>query len=125
MPISVETPVSPPKAPFVVGPKTKKPTRPATEIPQFLIEEALQTKPVPWNPKEHLIFEPPTGVTTMKDIGLEGHGISTTAVSDPFPLFTKEALLQVRREIFSSPVLENCRYSSDFIANMVRGMGQE
>jgi hypothetical protein len=61
----------------------------------------------------------------MEEIGLQGQGISPNAVSDPFPLFTKEAMLQMRREVFSDQVLNECRYSSDFIANMVRGMGHE
>jgi hypothetical protein len=114
-----------PKAPKVVGPKVKKATRPTTEIPEYLIEEARQIVPEPWNPEKHVIYEAPTVIHTMKDIGLEGHGISPVAVSDPFPLFSREAMLQMRREIFSDEVLKNCRYSSDFIANMVRGMGAE
>ncbi|KAL7621981.1 hypothetical protein AAE478_007482 [Parahypoxylon ruwenzoriense] len=120
-----EVPAFPPKAPHVVGPKTKKATRPTAEIPEFLISEARKTEPVAWDAKKHLAYQPPAKIHTMKDIGLEGHGISTTAVSDPFPLFSKDAMLQMRREIFSDPVLENCRYSSDFIANIVRGMGHE
>ncbi|KAI1204693.1 uncharacterized protein F4807DRAFT_454516 [Annulohypoxylon truncatum] len=116
-------PMTFPKAPHVIGPKTKKATRPTAEIPQFLIKEARATEQVPWDVSKHLRFQPPANIYTMKDIGLEGHGISTTAVSDPFPLFSKEAMLQMRREIFSESVLENCRYSSTFTANMVRGMG--
>ncbi|KAI0880226.1 uncharacterized protein GGS22DRAFT_197647 [Annulohypoxylon maeteangense] len=114
-----------PKAPHVIGPKTKKATRPSAEIPQFLIDEARATEPSSWDVNKHLSYQPPAKIHTMKDIGLEGHGISTTAVSDPFPLFSKDAMLQMRREIFSDPVLENCRYSSTFSANMVRGMGPE
>ncbi|KAK4238811.1 hypothetical protein C8A03DRAFT_43480 [Achaetomium macrosporum] len=123
--ITTVTPTVPPKAPHVVGSKTKKATRPTAEIPQFLIDEAQQTQPVAWDPEKHLCFQPPAKIHTMSDIGLEGHEISTTAVSDPFPLFSKEAMVQMRREIFSGPVLEHCRYSSSFNANMVRGMGQE
>ncbi|KAL1874761.1 hypothetical protein VTK73DRAFT_180 [Phialemonium thermophilum] len=114
-----------PKAPHVIGPKTKKATRPTVGIPDFLINEAKQTKPEAWNPEKHIAYEPPAKVVTMKEIGLEGHGISPVAVSDPFPLFSQEAVAQMRREIFSEPVLENCRYSSTFSANMVRGMGHE
>lgn len=123
--ITAAPPVLPPKAPVVVGPKTKKATRPTTAIPDFLIEEARQTKPVAWNPEQHLAYQAPAKITTMKEIGLEGHGISKNAVTDPFPLFSKDAMMQMRREIFSEPVLQDCRYSSDFIANMVRGMGHE
>lgn len=115
----------PPKAPEVIGPKQKKAQRPTVDIPQFLIDEARQTEPTTWNPDQHLAYQPPANIVTMKDIGLEGHGISTTAVSDPFPLFSKEAIMQVRREVFSEEVMKHCRYGSDFTANMVRGMGPE
>jgi hypothetical protein len=118
-----EAPVLPPKAPQVVGPKIKKATRPTSEIPQFLIDEALKTDPVSWDSKKHMTFQSPAKIHTMKEIGLEGHGVSPIAVTDPFPLFSEDAMLQMRREIFSNDVLENCRYSSDIIANMVRGMG--
>ncbi|OTB00945.1 hypothetical protein M426DRAFT_14922 [Hypoxylon sp. CI-4A] len=120
-----KSPLATKKAPHVIGPKTKKATRPTTEIPQYLIDEAHQVAPVPWNPEIHLAFQPPKRIVTMKDIGLEGEGISPHAVSDPFPLFSRDAMLQMRREVFSEPVLRDCRYSSDFIANMVRGMGPE
>ncbi|KAF5128544.1 hypothetical protein E5D57_009484 [Metarhizium anisopliae] len=116
---------SPMKAPPVVGPKTKKATRPNTAIPSFLIEEAKATRTDTWEAQRHMAFEPPATITTMKEIGLEGQGISPNAVSAPFSLFTKEAVLQMRREIFSEPVLNECRYSSDFIANMIRGMGRD
>lgn len=59
----------------------------------------------------------------MKEIGLEGHGISPNAVSEPFFIFTEEAIKQIRAEVFSEPVLESCQYSSTFVKNMVRGMG--
>jgi hypothetical protein len=115
----------PEKAPHVVGPKTTRATRPTSTIPPFLIDEARKTPKDTWNAERHLAFEPPANITTMEEIGLQGQGISPNAVSDPFPLFTKEAMLQMRREVFSDQVLNECRYSSDFIANMVRGMGHE
>ncbi|KAG8410364.1 hypothetical protein J3459_017176 [Metarhizium acridum] len=115
----------PMKAPPVIGPKTKRATRSNTAIPSFLIEEAQATPVDTGEAQRHMAFEPPANITTMKDIGLEGQGISPNAVSAPFSLFTKEAVLQMRREIFSEPVLKECRYSSDFIANMIRGMGRD
>lgn len=59
----------------------------------------------------------------MKEIGLEGQGISPHAATEPFPLFTEEAIQQMRAEIFSEQVLAECQYSSTFNKNMVRGMG--
>lgn len=59
----------------------------------------------------------------MKELGFDGHGISPIAVSEPFPLFTEEAIKQIRAEVFSEPVLEACQYTSTFAKNMVRDMG--
>ncbi|KAF5598645.1 2OG oxygenase superfamily [Fusarium pseudocircinatum] len=119
------SPSRPPEAPHVEGPKLKKPMRPAKDLPAFIIDEARATKRVPWDAKQHLTFEPPKSIVTMKDIGLEGHGISPIAVSEPFPLFSKDAMLQMRAEIFSKPVLENNRFSSDLIAEVIRGLTPE
>lgn len=60
----------------------------------------------------------------MKEIGLEGHGISPVAASEPFSLFTPETIKQIHAEVFSEPVLADCQYSSTFARNMVRGMGR-
>lgn len=117
--------VAPPKAPHVIGPKQKKVTRPTAEIPQTIIDEARAVPAEAWNAEKHVAPKTQIVQHSMKDIGLEGHGISPVAVTDPFPLFTKEAILQVRREIFSEAVLRDCRFKSDFNANMVRGMGHD
>ncbi|KAJ5081571.1 hypothetical protein NUU61_009835 [Penicillium alfredii] len=114
----------PPAPPKVVGPTTKKATRPTNKLPQFLIDEALVGGKEVFDPTKHLNFQPPENVYTMKQIGLEGHGISPVAASEPFPLFTTEAIKQIRAEIFSEPVLEHCQYASTFAKNMVRGMGR-
>ena len=111
------------KPPVVVGPTTKKATRPKNQLPQSLVDEAQVAEKQVFNPEKHLIFQPPEKIISMKDIGLEGQGISPNAVSEPFPLFTEEAVKQMRAEIFSKPVLDNCQYTSTFITNMIRGMG--
>ncbi|KAF9886456.1 hypothetical protein FE257_011488 [Aspergillus nanangensis] len=114
--------MSPPK---VVGPSTKTATRPTNKIPQWLIDGARIPKHEKecFNANTHLNFQPPNKIYTMKEIGLAGHGISPNAVSEPFPLFSEEAIRQMRAEIFSEDVMENCQYESTFIKNMVRGMG--
>ncbi|KAF7560064.1 hypothetical protein G7046_g4079 [Stylonectria norvegica] len=114
------TAIAPPK---VVGPKTLVATRPSENLPQFLIDEARKIVPVTFDAKKHLNVMHPSKIYTMKDIGLEGHGISTTAASVPFSLFTPEAIQQMRAEIFSDSVLETCQYTSDFAKNMIRGFG--
>ncbi|KAJ5720092.1 hypothetical protein N7493_006970 [Penicillium malachiteum] len=98
-----------PVPPTVVGPTTKKATRPTNILPQSLIDEARVIKKEDFNPNKHLIFQPPKGITTMKEIGLEG----------------REAIKQIQSEVFSEAVLRDCQYSSSFTKNMVRGMGRE
>ncbi|KAK2761326.1 hypothetical protein FQN54_001848 [Arachnomyces sp. PD_36] len=111
--------------PKVIGPATKRATRPTNKLPQSLIDSARIPDPVTFDHRRHLAFEPPKNIYTMKDIGLEGHGISPHAVSEPFPLFTKEAIRQMRAEVFSDQAMEHCQYSSSFTKNMIRGIGPD
>lgn len=122
--VPVEAPPVPSNSPpKVIGPTTKTATRPTDPLPQWLIDEAKIDDPEPFVAGKHLNFQPPTKITTMKEIGLGGHGISPNAVSDPFPLFTEEAVRQMRAEIFSQEVLDHCQFASTFNRNMIRGMG--
>lgn len=114
-------PTPPPK---VIGPTTTKATRPTNRIPQDIIEDARMVQKETFDPKTHLQFEHPARIYTMKEIGLEGQGISPVAISEPFPLFTPEAVKQMRAEVFSEPVLRDCQYASSFAKNMIRGMGR-
>ncbi|KAE8152791.1 hypothetical protein BDV25DRAFT_170023 [Aspergillus avenaceus] len=110
-------------APAVVGPATRRATRPTSKLPQSLIDSAQISAKEPFNASKHLNYQPPSKIYTMKEIGLEGQGISANAVTAPFQLFTEEAIKQMRAEIFSKPVLEECQYMSDFVKNTIRGMG--
>ncbi|RJE22070.1 hypothetical protein PHISCL_05576 [Aspergillus sclerotialis] len=110
--------------PKVIGPTTTKATRPTNKIPQDIIDGAKVVKKEEFDPERHLQFQPPTYIYTMKEFGFEGQGISPVAASEPFPLFTPEAIKQIRAEIFSEPVLRDCQYSSSFAKNMIRGMGR-
>lgn len=109
--------------PTVIGPATKKATRPSNELPQSLIQGAKIAKKDAFDPEKHLNFQAPASIYTMEQIGLKGHGISPHAATEPFPLFTEEAIAQMRAEIFDEKVLAECQYSSTFNKNMVRGMG--
>lgn len=109
--------------PKVVGPATKRATRPTNKLPQSLIDGARIEKKQSFDPKKHLVFQPPKKIYSMEEIGLGGHGISPNAASEPFPLFNDEAIDQIRAEVFSDSVMENCQYASTFNKNMVRGMG--
>jgi hypothetical protein len=108
---------------MVVGPTTKSATRPTNILPGYLRDEASKTVREEFDASKHLNFQHPKNVVTMKDIGLEGHGISPNAVSEPFPLFTQEAVEQMRAEVFSEEVLKECQFTSTFSKNMIRGMG--
>lgn len=75
-----------------------------------------------FDPKKHLNFTPPAKTLNMSDLKLpEGTGVSPFAVSDPFQLFTQEAVQRMRAEIFSKEVLENCKYSSNLAQCQLRG----
>ena len=106
--------------PIPEAPLQKKVTRPATSLPPALTERFVAKESVPFDPKKHLNYVPPKKFTTMRDIGYEGRGISPIAVSEPFSLFTQEAIKQMRADIFSEEVLENCQVSSSFASHMIR-----
>lgn len=111
--------------PTVIGPTNTTAQRPTKLLPQDLIDAARAVKRVEFNAKKHINFVPPERIYTMKEIDLEGEGISPVASSEPFSLYTREAAQQVRREIFSEAVLEKSQYASSFAKNMIRGYSQE
>ena len=121
--VLVNQPVEAPKAPVPVPSLTLEATKPSDPLPSYLNEESRATIREPFNALTHLNYKPPNGVLTMKEIGLEGRGISPIAASEPFPLFSQEAIQQMRAEIFSDECLEECQFTSTFSKFMVRGMG--
>lgn len=74
-----------------------------------------------FEPSKHLNHVPPKKVYSMAEIGRGNEGVSPNAVSEPFPLFTEDAVKQMRAEILSKPVLENCQYSSNIAQCQLRG----
>jgi len=78
-----------------------------------------------FDPAKHVKFEQPGKVWTMAEIGLADKGVSPIAVSEPFPLFTQEAVQQMRAEILSKPVWDNCQYSSNIAQCQLRGFAPE
>lgn len=77
---------------------------------------------VKFDPKKHLAYAPKPKTIMMRDIGFaEDVGISPVAVSQPFQLFSPEAIQQMRSEIFKKEVMENCSYSSNIAACQLRG----
>ncbi|KPM44121.1 hypothetical protein AK830_g2432 [Neonectria ditissima] len=72
--------------------------------------------------EKHLTFSTAPKVLSLKDIALpEDTGISQVACSDPFPLFSEEAIGVMRKEIFTTEVWENCMHSTEFAACQLRG----
>lgn len=81
---------------------------------------------VAFSADDHLNFTLPPKIFTMKDIGLpENTGISPIAVSEPFQLFTAEAIQRMRAEVLSRQVWENCQYSSNLSQCQLRGFAPE
>lgn len=81
---------------------------------------------VAFSPEDHLNFTSPSKVFTMRDLGLpENTGVSRVAVSEPFQLFTPEAIQRMRAEVLSTQVWENCQYSSNLSQCQLRGFAPE
>lgn len=75
-----------------------------------------------FNPSKHIIYNEPTNVLTMEDIGYAAsNGVSPVAVSDPFALFSEEAIDVMRSEILDPEVINNYSYTSDIAPKQVRG----
>jgi hypothetical protein len=79
-----------------------------------------------FNSSRHLDFEPPKYVHTMEDIGFSAtNGISPIAVSEPFRLFSEEAVDIMRSEILDEEVQEKYSYTSDIAPRQLRGYAPE
>ncbi|KAL9129910.1 MAG: hypothetical protein Q9217_001758 [Psora testacea] len=74
-----------------------------------------------FDPKKHIDFKPPSKVYSMSDIKLADSPISGFAVSEPFQLFTPEAVQCMRAEIFKPKVMNNFQYSSNLAHCQLRG----
>ncbi|KAK7432154.1 hypothetical protein QQZ08_001099 [Neonectria magnoliae] len=72
--------------------------------------------------EKHLSYSADPKILSLKEISLpEDAGISHVACSDPFPLFSEEAIGIMRQEIFTTEVWENCLHSTEFAACQLRG----
>lgn len=75
-----------------------------------------------FDPTKHINFMPPPKVHTMQELNFpENAGVSPVAVSEPFQLFTPEAIHRMRAEILSTKVWDNCQYSSNLAQCQLRG----
>jgi hypothetical protein len=79
-----------------------------------------------FTPAKHLAFEEMPNVHTMKELGFsETTGVSPIAVSEPFKLFTEEAVMRMRQEVLSPEVFKNCQYSSNLAHCYLRGFANK
>lgn len=108
--------------PAITHNASTKAIRSTADLPLSLLKEARSTQSQAFNYDKHVCFQFPERIYTMEEIGFPGKGISSTAVSAPFQLFTQDAIAQMRKEIFSQRVLDECRFSSPFVKDTVRGM---
>ncbi|KAM3065923.1 hypothetical protein ACMFMG_009852 [Clarireedia jacksonii] len=75
-----------------------------------------------FQPERHLAFEEPSYIYSMEDIGYSTtSGVSPVAVSEPFRLFSEEAVNIMRAEIFDKEVQEKYSYTSDIAPKQLRG----
>lgn len=72
------------------------------------VEPFIEKSPAPtFNPSQHLSFEPPKSIVTLKELLLsEKDAVSPVAITEPFPLFTLEGVKQMRADLFRKEVVE-------------------
>lgn len=110
---------------FLESSTTSKRKR-AADVPLIDMTTMAMSEKVPFSPEDHLSFISPSKIFTMKDLGIpENIGISPVAVSEPFPLFTPQAVQRMRDEVLSKEVWENCQYSSNLSQCQLRGFAPE
>lgn len=106
-------------------PSTKRKRHAATPLIDSVGDDANLSK-ASFDANKHLVYSPPPKTYTMSDLGLpENTGISTVAVSEPFPLFSEDAIKQMRAEVLSPEVWEHCKYSSNLAQCQLRGFAPE
>ncbi|EEQ88627.1 hypothetical protein RJZ56_000367 [Blastomyces dermatitidis] len=83
-------------------------------------------EPVRFDAQKHIQYSPPLKVHTMKELGYSDDvGVSSIGVSEPFPLFTPEAINQMRKEILNEKVWEHYQFSSNLAHCQLRGYAAE
>lgn len=81
---------------------------------------------VAFDPTKHIKFTPPSKVWTMQELDYaEDKGISPVGVSEPFPLFSEEAVKQMRAEILDEKVWDKYKFSSNLSQCQLRGYAPE
>lgn len=85
-----------------------------------------ETPQVTFDPAKHLQHTPPSKVYTMNELGYpNSRGVSHVGVSEPFPLFSEDAVEQMRKEVLSQEVKAKHEYSSDLAQSQLRGFAPD
>ncbi|OJJ83773.1 uncharacterized protein ASPGLDRAFT_74571, partial [Aspergillus glaucus CBS 516.65] len=85
-----------------------------------------ETPQVTFDPAKHLQHTPPPKVYTMNELDYpNSRGVSHVGVSEPFPLFSEEAVEQMRKEVLSQEVKAKHEYSSDLAQSQLRGFAPD
>ena len=67
-----------------------------------------------FNPDMHISYKEPSAVHTLEDIGFPAAlGVSPIACSEPFPLFSEDAVNIMRNEVLNPVVYDEHAWSSD------------
>lgn len=103
--------------------------REATSVPKSIVptqEDLSRVGQVSFDPSKHIQFMSPSKIWTMKELDYpKNQGISPVGVSEPFPLFSAEAVKQMRAEILSDNVWQKYKFSSNLSDCMLRGYAPE
>jgi hypothetical protein len=76
--------------------------------------EMVLPNSVRFDPDIHLNFKEPSRIHTMRELGYPStYGISPVGVSEPFPLFSEQAVEIMRGEILNPVVGQEYSFSSD------------
>lgn len=82
----------------------------------------MSDRTVVFEPDKHLCFREPDLVYTWADLGFdEDTGVSSFCAAEPFPLFSADAISEMRKEVLQPHVLNNYSYSDDNTAMSMRG----
>jgi hypothetical protein len=81
---------------------------------------------IQFDPEKHLAYREAPKVHTMKELGYRDDlGVSPVGVSELFPLFTEEAVRQMRAEVLSEDVWSRYKFSSNLAQCQLRGFAPE
>ncbi|GAB7361493.1 hypothetical protein MBLNU230_g1549t1 [Neophaeotheca triangularis] len=104
-----------------VSKNVMRPNHKFTNLPESLVKEAGMVETRDFNAVEHIKYEAPSKIFTTHELGLGEIGISNTAVSEPFSLFSEDAIKQMRREVFNPEVLDRFHCQTGPSSGQVRG----